>query len=135
MVRAVDGLSLTLYEGQITCLLGHNGAGKSTTISLLTGMMAPTAGDAIVYGHSLVQELQLVRRRWHPALAQATAPAITPLPRCPFPHYTSTPGVPVYAPSTVQCAYAQPFPQPSFHGCACPSAWVSAPSTTAFCPC
>ena len=35
---AVDGLSLNMYEGQITALLGHNGAGKTTTISILTGI-------------------------------------------------------------------------------------------------
>ena len=34
---AVNGLSLNMYEGQITALLGHNGAGKTTTISILTG--------------------------------------------------------------------------------------------------
>ena len=34
---AVDGLSLNMYEGQITALLGHNGAGKTTTMSILTG--------------------------------------------------------------------------------------------------
>ncbi len=37
--RAVDGLNLAMFEGQITCLLGHNGAGKSTTISMLTGVL------------------------------------------------------------------------------------------------
>lgn len=35
--KALDCLNLKLYEGQITALLGHNGAGKSTTFSLLTG--------------------------------------------------------------------------------------------------
>lgn len=35
---AVKDLSLNLYEGQITVLLGHNGAGKSTTLSILSGM-------------------------------------------------------------------------------------------------
>jgi len=34
---AVNGLSLNLYEGQITVLLGHNGAGKTTTMSMITG--------------------------------------------------------------------------------------------------
>ena len=34
---AVDGISLNMYEGQITALLGHNGAGKTTTMSMLTG--------------------------------------------------------------------------------------------------
>ena len=37
--RAVDGVNLSMFEGQITCLLGHNGAGKSTTISMLTGLV------------------------------------------------------------------------------------------------
>ena len=35
---AVKDLSLNLYEGQITVLLGHNGAGKSTTLSILSGV-------------------------------------------------------------------------------------------------
>ena len=34
---AVAGMSLDMYEGQITALLGHNGAGKTTTMSMLTG--------------------------------------------------------------------------------------------------
>jgi ATP-binding cassette subfamily A (ABC1) protein 3 len=34
---AVEGMNLTMYEGQITALLGHNGAGKTTTMSMLTG--------------------------------------------------------------------------------------------------
>lgn len=34
---AVAGMTLNMYEGQITALLGHNGAGKTTTMSLLTG--------------------------------------------------------------------------------------------------
>lgn len=37
---AVAGMSLDLYEGQITALLGHNGAGKTTTMSMLTGIFA-----------------------------------------------------------------------------------------------
>ena len=36
---AVDGLNLNMYEGQITALLGHNGAGKTTAISILTGRL------------------------------------------------------------------------------------------------
>ena len=34
---AVAGMTLNMYEGQITALLGHNGAGKTTTMSMLTG--------------------------------------------------------------------------------------------------
>ena len=36
-VQAVDSVSFKAYEGQITALLGHNGAGKSTTMNVLTG--------------------------------------------------------------------------------------------------
>jgi ATP-binding cassette subfamily A (ABC1) protein 3 len=51
---AVNDLNFTLYESQITTLLGHNGSGKSTTVSLLTGLFAPTSGDCVIYGHSIV---------------------------------------------------------------------------------
>ena len=60
--RAVDGLNLDLWAGQVTCLLGHNGAGKSTTVSVLTGLTPPTEGDCIVMGHSLVRDLASIRR-------------------------------------------------------------------------
>ncbi len=43
---AVHGLNLNLFEGNVNVLLGHNGAGKSTTISMLTGLIPPTAGTA-----------------------------------------------------------------------------------------
>lgn len=42
--RAVDGFFLNAYPGQVTALLGHNGAGKSTTFSILCGIIRPTAG-------------------------------------------------------------------------------------------
>jgi len=47
---AVNELSLSMYSGQITALLGHNGAGKTTCINMLTGALAPTSGSAIVAG-------------------------------------------------------------------------------------
>jgi ABC-type Na+ transport system ATPase subunit NatA len=43
-IRAVDNLSFELQEGEIYCLLGHNGAGKSTAISIITGLFGPTSG-------------------------------------------------------------------------------------------
>lgn len=48
--KAIDGIDLSIYEGQITAILGHNGAGKSTLFNILTGLTAPTAGTAYVYG-------------------------------------------------------------------------------------
>jgi ABC-type multidrug transport system ATPase subunit len=51
--KAVQGLSLTLYEGEIFCLLGHNGAGKTTAISCLTGIITQTSGTASAFGMPL----------------------------------------------------------------------------------
>lgn len=59
---AVDGLTLNLYEGQITSFLGHNGAGKTTTMSILTGLFPPTAGTAYVYGCDIRVDMDKIRR-------------------------------------------------------------------------
>nr|GEW36328.1 ABC transporter A family member 1 isoform X1 [Tanacetum cinerariifolium] len=59
---AVDSLRLTLYENQILALLGHNGAGKSTTISMLVGLLAPTSGDALVFGKSILTYMDDIRK-------------------------------------------------------------------------
>ncbi|ETO60198.1 hypothetical protein F444_21574 [Phytophthora nicotianae P1976] len=58
---AVKGLDLVMYKNQITCLLGHNGAGKSTLISMLTGMTAPSSGDAKYRGLSLNEDMEEIR--------------------------------------------------------------------------
>ncbi len=58
---AVDALDLTMYEGQIFVLLGHNGAGKSTTISMLTGLIDKTAGSASVFGLDVGSQMQDIR--------------------------------------------------------------------------
>lgn len=62
---AVESLNLEVYEDHITALLGHNGAGKSTTISMLTGLIGPTAGDARIWGHSIRDNMNDVRRYHH----------------------------------------------------------------------
>lgn len=49
-VRAVDGLTLTISEGEVFGLLGPNGSGKTTTINCLTGLLVPTAGEISVEG-------------------------------------------------------------------------------------
>lgn len=43
-VNAISGINLTIYEGQITAILGKNGAGKSTLFNILTGLTSPTNG-------------------------------------------------------------------------------------------
>ncbi|KIH58176.1 hypothetical protein ANCDUO_11622, partial [Ancylostoma duodenale] len=46
--RAVDEMSLEAYVGQVTVLLGHNGAGKSTTFSVISGITTPTSGSVSI---------------------------------------------------------------------------------------
>ncbi|PKN95016.1 MAG: export ABC transporter ATP-binding protein [Chloroflexi bacterium HGW-Chloroflexi-6] len=53
-LRAVDGARFSAQQGEILSLLGPNGAGKSTTISMLSGLLAPTSGDATIMGHSIL---------------------------------------------------------------------------------
>ncbi|XP_031487931.1 ABC transporter A family member 1 isoform X2 [Nymphaea colorata] len=59
---AVNSLQLTLYENQVLALLGHNGAGKSTTISMLVGLLAPTSGDAVVFGKNIKTDMDQIRK-------------------------------------------------------------------------
>lgn len=60
--KAVDNLNLTCYKNEVLALLGHNGAGKTTTISMITGMQAPTGGDVILNGNSIVSDVDRVRK-------------------------------------------------------------------------
>jgi ABC-2 type transport system ATP-binding protein len=55
-VRAVDGLTLDVEEGEIFALVGPDGAGKTTTMRLLTAIMDPTSGDAWVAGHHVAKD-------------------------------------------------------------------------------
>lgn len=58
---AVDNLNLNMYEDQITVLLGHNGAGKSTTMGMLTGLFPPSSGTAYIDGKDIRTDLNSVR--------------------------------------------------------------------------
>ncbi|XP_050175269.1 ABC-type organic anion transporter ABCA8-like [Myiozetetes cayanensis] len=51
--EALRGLSLTIYEGQITALLGHSGAGKTTLLNVLSGLTFPSEGSATIYNYKL----------------------------------------------------------------------------------
>ena len=59
---AVKGINLKLYSDQIFVLLGHNGAGKTSTISLLTGTLQPTEGQIEIFGINLLKEFESVRK-------------------------------------------------------------------------
>jgi ABC-2 type transport system ATP-binding protein len=52
-VRAVEGISFHVEQGEIFGFLGPNGAGKTTTIKMLTGLIRPTSGKAAVFGHAV----------------------------------------------------------------------------------
>ena len=58
---AVNALELTVKQGELFSLLGVNGAGKTTTIRMLCGLLAPTGGDALVMGKSIVHETAAVK--------------------------------------------------------------------------
>ena len=60
--KAVDSLDLTVNEGELYALLGVNGAGKSTTIKMLSCLTQPTSGGAEIMGHSLTGEPNEVKR-------------------------------------------------------------------------
>src|ERR1700691_3854642 len=52
-VVAVEGIDLTVHEGEIVGFLGPNGAGKTTTLKMLIGLISPTSGSATVFGHPI----------------------------------------------------------------------------------
>ena len=62
-VVALDGLDLTVREGEVFGFLGPNGAGKSTAINLLLGLSTPTDGRGEVLGHDVVADSRAVRER------------------------------------------------------------------------
>uniref|UniRef100_A0A672UDZ5 ABC transporter domain-containing protein n=1 Tax=Strigops habroptila TaxID=2489341 RepID=A0A672UDZ5_STRHB len=51
--EALRGLSLSIYEGQITALLGHSGSGKTALLNVLSGFSKPSAGSAMIYNHKV----------------------------------------------------------------------------------
>ncbi|MBR6053217.1 MAG: ABC transporter ATP-binding protein, partial [Clostridia bacterium] len=62
-VRAVDGLSFRVKEGELFAFLGVNGAGKSTTISILSGQLKRDSGDVSVFGCDPARDKAAIARR------------------------------------------------------------------------
>uniref|UniRef100_A0A8D0TR88 ABC transporter domain-containing protein n=1 Tax=Sus scrofa TaxID=9823 RepID=A0A8D0TR88_PIG len=58
---AINNMSLNLYKGQITILLGQNGAGKTTVLSVLTGCYRPTRGEVCIYGYDISKNIREIR--------------------------------------------------------------------------
>ncbi|CAB4804941.1 unannotated protein [freshwater metagenome] len=75
-IVAVDGVDLAVQEGEIFGFLGPNGAGKSTTVRMLTTLLRPTGGRAVVAGFDVATHPAEVRKRIGVALQDA---AIDPL--------------------------------------------------------
>ena len=61
-ITAVDNLNLEIRSGELFALLGINGAGKSTTIKMLSCLTKPTVGDAVVGGYSILKDANSVKR-------------------------------------------------------------------------
>ncbi len=61
-VKAVDGVSFQVENGEVFGILGPNGAGKSTIVNILTGISSPTEGTAIVGGFNVKTELKQIKK-------------------------------------------------------------------------
>ena len=61
---AVDSINLDVPKGNVLVLLGPNGAGKTTTVRMLTSVLRPTRGRALVAGYDVVQQPDAVRPPW-----------------------------------------------------------------------
>jgi ABC-2 type transport system ATP-binding protein len=75
-IKAVDGVDLEVAEGEIYGFLGPNGAGKTTTVRMLTTLLLPTGGRAVVAGFDVAKDAGAVRRNIGVALQEA---ALDPL--------------------------------------------------------
>ena len=62
-IAAVDNLNLTVERGELFALLGVNGAGKSTTIKMLSTLIKPLSGDAFLLGDSIITNPQAVKNK------------------------------------------------------------------------
>ena len=58
---AIDGLNLSIFEGEVYALLGHNGAGETTALRLLLGLLEADEGNITVFGNDPIQDGNAVR--------------------------------------------------------------------------
>src|SRR3954471_20628844 len=69
-VRAVDGVSFSIEPGEMVAFLGPNGAAKTTTLKMLSGLVYPTTGDARVLGYTPWHRVADFRRRFALVMGQ-----------------------------------------------------------------
>lgn len=75
---AVDGLNLTIRQGEFFALLGQNGAGKTTAIKMLCCLLTPTSGDAVLLGDSILTSCEAVKQKLNISPQEtAVAPNLT----------------------------------------------------------
>jgi len=60
--KAVNGLNFKMFSDEIFCLLGHNGAGKTSTISMLTGLINSSEGDVNLFGIDMFSRMDDARK-------------------------------------------------------------------------
>jgi len=75
IVRALDGVSFDVRQGEFVFLLGPNGSGKTTLLRILAGLVPPTSGEAYIMGFDVVKERDKVARviSYIPSVLAATA--------------------------------------------------------------
>lgn len=70
--RAVDGISFDIQDGELVGFLGVNGAGKTTTLKMLSGLLYPTSGQALVLGHTPAKRQASFQKRFSLVMGQRT---------------------------------------------------------------